>query len=87
MTAGDGMIFELAEALGERDVIAARDVLIPQEQDLVPQQCGLDLAEQLVVLGSTRQADADQLGADGAGQGLDAHVGKASGVRYPAHCR
>ena len=44
-------------------------------------------AEQLVVVGSMRQADADQLGADGACQGLYAHVGKASGVGYPAHCR
>ena len=87
MTAGDGMVFELAEALGECDVIGARDVLISQEQDLVPQQCGLDPAEQLVVVGSVREADADQLGADGAGQGLDAHVGKLVESGTPAHCR
>ena len=40
IAAGDRMILERAEALGERDVFGARDVLIAQEQDLMPEQKG-----------------------------------------------
>ena len=60
----DRMVFQLAEAAGEGDMLGARDVLVAQEQHLVLQQRALDLGEQAVVARGIGQADADQLGAD-----------------------
>ena len=46
IAAGDRMVFQLAEMPRERDVLGARDVLVAEEQHLVPQQQGPDLGHQ-----------------------------------------
>ena len=65
------VVLELTEAPGEGDMLGAGDVLVAQEQHLVLEQQSLDLGEQIVVVRGVAQVDAEQLGADVAGQRLD----------------
>ena len=67
IAAGDGMIFQLAEAAREGHMLGARDVLIAQEQHAVLQQRRADLGEQAVIVNGIGQIHADQFGADRAG--------------------
>ena len=46
VAAGDRVVLERAEPLGERDVLGAADVLVAEEQHLVLQQQRLELGEE-----------------------------------------
>ncbi len=70
---GHRVVLELAEAPGERDVVAAADVLVAQEQHLVLEQERTDLVEKAVVVCSVGQVHADELGADAGGQWFYSH--------------
>ena len=65
------VVLERAEAPREGDVLAPGDVLVVQEQHLVPEQERFDLREQIVVARRVAEIDVDELGSDGAGQRLD----------------
>ena len=73
IAAGHRMIFQLAEAASESHVIGATDVLIAQEQHPMLEQLGTNLGEQTVVLHRIGEVDADQFGANAAGQLFDFH--------------
>jgi hypothetical protein len=74
IAARNRMIFEVAESPGERHVFRARERLIPQEEHAVLEQRGADLAEQGVVMNGVGQIEADEFGADRAGEGFDLQV-------------
>ncbi len=73
VTAGYRVIFQAAESLRKSDVLGPGNVLVTQEQHLVSQQCGPDLAEQPVIVDGIGQVQAHQFGADGGGQLFYAH--------------
>ncbi|MNY80832.1 hypothetical protein D3C86_2220720 [compost metagenome] len=67
------MILQLAETAGEGHVLGAGDVLVAQEQHAVLEQLGTNFAEQAVVMDGIGELDADQFGADVAGQLFNLH--------------
>ncbi|MND54279.1 hypothetical protein D3C80_453360 [compost metagenome] len=73
ITAGHRMILQLAEAPGEGHVLGAGDVLITQEHHAVLEQLGTNLGKQTIVMHRVGQVDADQFGANAAGQLFDFH--------------
>jgi hypothetical protein len=73
VAAGHRVVLQLAEAAGEGDVLRPGDVLVAKEQHAMAQQQRADLGQQRFVLGRDAEVDARDLGADGAGQRLDAH--------------
>ena len=83
IAADDRMVLELAEAARERDVLGARDVLVAQEQHLVLEQQRADLGEQRVVARGVAEVHVGELGADRAGQRLDADRSACGAGRQP----
>src|SRR3954451_12444603 len=67
IAAGNRVVLEAPEPLGQRDVLAAADVLVAEEQDLVLEQQVVELGEEAGVPRGLGQADVAQLGADGRG--------------------
>ena len=67
------MIFQLAETTGEGHVFGTADVLIAQEHHPMLQQLGTNLGKKTVVVHRVSEVDADQFGADVAGQLFDFH--------------
>src|SRR5262245_4371281 len=58
------MVFQLAKVAGESDVLRARDVLIPEEQNLVLEQESADLRDESRVARGDAQVHVRKLGAD-----------------------
>jgi hypothetical protein len=73
VAADDRVILQLAEAAGEGHMLGASDVLIAQEQHPMLEQLGTNLGEKTVVLHRIGEVDADQFGANAAGQLFDFH--------------
>src|SRR4051812_11048031 len=71
VAARDRVVLERTEALRQRDVLAAGDVLVAEEEDLVLHQQVPDLVEEAGVARGLREADVAQLGADRRGEGED----------------
>jgi hypothetical protein len=67
------VIFQLAEAAGEGQVLGATDVLIAQEHHPMLEQLGTNLGKKTVVMHRIGEVDADQFGANAAGQLFDFH--------------
>jgi hypothetical protein len=67
------MIFQLAEATGERHVLGATDVLVAQEHHTMGEQLGPNLGEKTIVMDRVGEVDADQFRTDVAGQLFDFH--------------
>ena len=74
MAARNGMILKPAETLGKGNMIGALDVLIAQEEHLVPEQFGLDGPEQVVVARRFGKVHAFEFRADMAGELFDFHI-------------
>jgi hypothetical protein len=68
VAAGDRVVLQRAEPLGERDVLGTGDVLVAEEEDLVLEQQVLQLGEQVVARGDVGEAHATHLGADEGGE-------------------
>ncbi|MNM21248.1 hypothetical protein D3C81_316060 [compost metagenome] len=70
---GYRMIFQFAEAPGEGHVFGAGDVLIAQEHHAMLEQLGTNLGKQAIVMHGVGEIDANQFGANAAGQLFDFH--------------
>ena len=68
VAAGDRMVLELAEVAREGDVLGARDVLVAEEQHPVLEQRARISANRPSSCEASPRFDAEQLGADRAGQ-------------------
>ena len=84
VAAGDRVVLERAEPLGELHVVGPADVLVAEEEDLVLQEQVLDLGEDGGVVGGVGQADVAQLGADEAGEAVDLDAARAGRDAGPA---
>ena len=76
----EGMPAEVAlnpEAAGEGNMVSAADVLVAEEQHLVPEQQGADFGDQVGVARGRAQVDVQDLSADRAGQRFHADPGRA----------
>src|SRR4051794_36999352 len=83
VAAVDRVVLQRPEALGQRDVLAAGDVLVADEEDLVLQEQALELGEQGGVARRLGQADVAQLRADGRRERDDLDVAGAYVERGP----
>lgn len=81
VAARDRMIFQLAEIAREGDVIGAADVLVAEEQHLVPQEQGADLGDHAGVARGLSEVDVHDLGADRARERLDPDRGEPCRAR------
>ncbi|MCY1378308.1 hypothetical protein D9M69_659320 [compost metagenome] len=79
VAADHGVVLELAEVAGEGDVLGAREFLLAEEQHLVLQQQRADLGRQAGVARGFGQRHVAQLGADGAGHGVDLEAARVHG--------
>ena len=65
----EGMMVDVAEALGEGDLLLGRDLLVAEEDDEMLEPGRLDLLERLVI--DLGEVDAADLGSERSGYGLD----------------
>jgi hypothetical protein len=73
IAARDGVVFQLAEAARESDMLSTTNVLIAQEQDPVLEQVRPDLSEKTIVVDRVGELDVHQFGANGVGNLFDTH--------------
>jgi hypothetical protein len=73
IAASHRMIFQLTEAAGEGHVLGASDVLITQEHHSMLEQLSTNLGKKTIVMHRVGEVDADQFGANAAGQLFDFH--------------
>jgi hypothetical protein len=76
ITASHRMVLQLTEAAGESHVLGTSDVLIAQEHHSMLEQLSTNLGKKTVVMHRVGEVDADQFGANAAGQLFDFHGGQ-----------
>ncbi len=73
IAARDRVVFQLAEAARESDMLSTANVLIAQEQDTVLEQVRPDLGKEAIVVDRVGELDAHQFGANGIVELFDKH--------------